>query len=637
MKRPDVIIPVYKADKKLERMLAMLLQQTILPAKIILMNTEAEGFTAEDLRQRVEKIAAKYDSNRKDTVEIRIGRVQKKDYDHGGTRNLAVRRYSDAEFFLCMTQDAVPADIFLIEKLLQCFRDEQTGAAYAKQIADENAGFTEKYLRLHNYPSASLKKTKEDKERLGIKTYMISNTCAMYRRSRYDELGGFVTDTIFNEDMIFGAALIEAGGAIVYCAPARVYHTHNYGLKAQFQRSFDLAVSQTDYPEVFRQVSSEREGFRYVKGGAGYCLSQKRYGDLVKFLMDAAARYAGYFCGKHYRILPKRAVLACTLQPAYWQKKKGWNDTAAGERAKNRQAEDCKEKNVENTETHEEVLAELHKLELGALKAFLALCERYGLRYYAIGGTLVGAVRHQGFIPWDDDVDLAMPRADYDKLIELVKSGEAEAFFDGKYRIESWQTDKDFKSYFAKICSEEAEIYEELLEDKTKRRGYLIDLLPIDGTPDKEAARKVYYAKAMGLRFLCGTANVYTGIRTSRPKWEQAVLRAVRALRLYRLIEVKRVYRSMDTLFRKQDAEHAEYAGTLTGAYKTKEIVPRRFFGETYDEYSTWDFEGITLRGPKLWEEYLTHMFGDYRSLPPESERKVHYKPYILEKGKDKV
>ncbi len=625
MERPDVIVPVYKADKKLERMLAMLLQQTVRPAKIILMNTEAEGFTVKELRERVERVAAKNDCKGQPFVDIKIVRVEKKDYDHGGTRNLAVVKYSDANFFLCMTQDAIPADVFLIEKLMNCFKDEEVGAAYARQMAAEHANFTETWLRLHNYPAESVKKTKADKERLGIKTYMISNACAMYRRSRYDDLGGFVTDTIFNEDMIFGAALIEVGDAICYCAKARVYHTHNYGLTAQFKRSFDMAVSQADYPEVFRKVSSEKEGLRYVKGAMEYCAAQKRFGDLFVFLADAVARYVGFFLGKHYKCLPESIVLGCTLQPAYWEKKARLvNDAGVCERS-------GAESNTEASEAgyDDSILQELHEIELGALKAFVRLCNAHGLRYYAIGGTLLGAVRHKGFIPWDDDVDVAMPRADYDKLIELVKSGKVQEVLGDDYRIESWQTDKEFKSYFAKMSSTKIELQEQLLEDTTVRKGYLIDIIPLDGTPDDETRRKIYYAKAMGLRFLCGTANVHTGIRTSRSKWEQTILRIVRALRLYRLIDVRKVYRSMDRLFRAQDAEHADYAGTLTGAYKTREIVPRELFGETYDEYSLWEFEGMLLKGPKQCDGYLTHMFGDYRKLPPEKDRKVHYKPCI--------
>ena len=624
MRRPDVIIPVYKADKKLERLLTMLLQQTVRPAKIILMNTEAEGYTVADLRERVEKVAAKNDNKMLPFVDIKIVRVEKKDYDHGGTRNLAVSKYSDAEFFLCMTQDAVPADALLIEKLLQCFKEEGVGAAYAKQMASENASFTERFLRLHNYPAESYRKTKADKEHLGIKTYMISNACAMYRRSRYDELGGFVTDTIFNEDMIFGASLIEAGDTICYCAKARVYHTHNYGLTAQFKRSFDMAVSQRDYRSVFRKVSSEKEGIRYVKEATEYCISQRRFGDLFLFLMDSIARYGGFFLGKHYKSLPEKMVLGCTLQPAYWEKKK------LSEKAGKTECFIKTEKNEQiEKESYEDVLEELHEIELGALKTFIKLCNAYNLRYYAIGGTLLGAVRHKGFIPWDDDVDVAMPRKDYDRLIELVKSREAQEILGENYRIESWQTDKEFKSYFAKMCATKMEIEEQLLEDTTTRKGYLIDIIPLDGTPDEDVARKVYYAKAMGLRFLCGTANVHTGIRTSRSKWEQVVLRAVRAMKLYRFIDVRKIYTRMDRLFKGQDAEHAEYAGTLTGAYKTREIVPREYFGESYDEYSLWEFEGMLLRGPKRCEEYLTHMFGDYYKLPPEQDRKVHYKPCI--------
>lgn len=638
MVRPDVIIPVYKPDSRFEKVIGMLLQQTVRPAKLILMNTQAEGFLAEDIARRVDRSARKYDRAARLSVQVEIVCVKKEDYDHGGTRNLAVRRYSDAEYFVCMTQDAVPADGFLLERLLKCFDDPRVGAAYARQMAEEGADFTEIFLRLHNYPAQSVTKTKEDLERLGIKTFMISNACAMYRRDRYDSLSGFVTDTIFNEDMIYGAKLIEAGDAIRYCADAHVYHTHHYNLKAQFQRSFDLAVSQADYPEVFQSVSSEREGIRLVKGAADFCLSQKRYGDLARHLAASTARYAGFFLGKHYRLLPEGIVKRCTLQPAYWEKKKR-RQKAQGRSGKTEKcAKDCVEitkqqgTGEEDAEAaREETLGRLHELELSALKAFLALCHKYGLRYYAIGGTLLGAVRHKGFIPWDDDVDVAMPRPDYDRLIELVNSGEAAETLGEDFVIESWQTNPEFKSYFAKVASAKYEIWESLLEDTTKRKGYLIDILPIDGTPDDETRRKVYYAKAMFYRFLCGTANVNTGIRTSRPVWEQMVLRVVRFFGLYRLIRVKDVYRKMDRLFWRQDAEHAKYAGTLLGAYKTKEIVPREFFGETYEEYSEWAFEDIMVRGPKEWESYLLHMFGNYNELPPKDKRKIHYRPEILE------
>lgn len=621
----DVIIPVYKPDKKFDRLLSMLLQQTRRPEKIILMHTVTADFSLTDLRGRVEKVAAKWDRAGVKPVDIRLVKVEKKDFDHGGTRNLAVRRYSNEDYVLCMTQDAVPADVFLLDKLWNCFKNPRVGAAYARQLAGETASFTEQYLRLHNYPAASKIKTKEEMDTLGIKAYMISNACAMYRRSRYEELGGFVTDTLFNEDMIFGAALIEAGDAIAYCSEAKVYHTHNYGLKEQFKRNFDLAVSQAEYPQVFSKVSSEKEGLSYVKGAVSYCAAQKRYGDMVAFLADAVARYCGFFLGKHHKWLPEKAVLACTLQPEHWKQEEPVTETKAT-------AEETKEQDA-----REDMLKKLHAIELDALKAFVAFCETYGLRYYAIGGTLLGAVRHGGFIPWDDDVDLAMPRKDYDRLISLVQEGAAEKALGGKFRIESWQTDDSFKSYFAKVSSTEVDIYEELLEEDTRRKGYLIDILPIDGTPDDEGKRKLYYAKAMGLRFLCGTANVHTGIRTSRPKWEQCILRIVRSIKLYRFLDIKKIYKSMDKLFMAQDSEGAEYAGTLTGAYKTKEIVPRRYFGETYDEYSTWSFEDMTLRGPARCEEYLTHMFGDYTELPPEHQRKVHYKPVITEIGKEPI
>ena len=268
-------------------------------------------------------------------------------------------------------------------------------------------------------------------------------------------------------------------------------------------------------------------------------------------------------------------------------------------------------------------LEELHCYNLAALKAFAKFCDEHGLTWFAIGGTLLGAVRHSGFIPWDDDVDVAMPRADYDKLVALAKE------FPKPFVLEEHRYNKDFQSYFAKLRSEEIELLETVTEEADKRRGYLVDIMPLDGTPDNALLRKLYFARIMLLRFLCGAANVHTGILTSRPKWEQNVLKICRALRLYKFLTVEKVYRRMDRVFRKQRVETAKYIGTIMGAYKTREIVPTEYFC-LKEEPVYLEFEDMEVRAPKQYDRYLTHMYGEYKNLPPENQRKAHYQGTIV-------
>jgi len=268
-------------------------------------------------------------------------------------------------------------------------------------------------------------------------------------------------------------------------------------------------------------------------------------------------------------------------------------------------------------------LEELHSYNLAALKAFAGFCEEHGLSWFAIGGTLLGAVRHKGFIPWDDDVDVAMPRKDYDKLVSLAKE------FPKPFVLEEYRYNKEFQSYFAKLRSEEIELLETVTTEEDKRRGYLVDIMPLDGTPDNAFLRKCYFIRVMLLRFLCGAANVRTGILTSRPKWEQTVLKICRFLRLYKVLTVEKIYRRMDKLFHRQKVENAKHIGTIMGAYKTREIVPAEYFGLTQE--AVWlDFEDMKIRAPKQYDTYLTHMYGEYKNLPPVEQRKAHYQGTIV-------
>ena len=300
----NVIIPTYRPDKKLDQNLRMLKRQTIQPEKILLINTEKDLFES--------KV---FDS----LPQGQIVHITKPEFDHGGTRNRAAAM-CDSEYIVLLTQDAIPADEHLIEKLLEPFADEEVCAVYGRQMADRRDNPIEAYTRRFNYPKESRVKSAADLPELGIKTFFCSNVCAAYRKSFYDELGGFPLHTIFNEDMIFASWLIEAGKKIAYAADAKVWHWHNYTAADQLKRNFDLAVSQADYGGLFDQVRSESEGIRLVKAEILYFLRKGKIHFIPKIIVHSGAKYLGYKLGRNYRKLPRWLILKISLNPTYWKK-----------------------------------------------------------------------------------------------------------------------------------------------------------------------------------------------------------------------------------------------------------------------------------------------------------------------------
>ena len=310
--RTDVIIPVYKPDQRFEELLDRLLKQTYPVHRIIIMNTEERYWDHETYR---DQFAAARDRN----TEILVFHLAKQDFDHGGTRHLGFTK-SDAEVCICMTQDAVPADKYVVEKLVEAlYEEEKTAVSYGRQLPASDCGVVERRTREFNYPADSRVKSAKDLETLGIKTYFCSNVCAAYRREIYLVLGGFTTRTIFNEDMIFAAGAVKAGYKIAYAAGARVIHSHNYTAMEQLHRNFDLAVSQADHPEEFSGLSAEGEGLRLVADTAAWLLRSGRWYLLPDLVVKSGFKYAGYRLGKMYRRLPKKLILKLTMNRAYWE------------------------------------------------------------------------------------------------------------------------------------------------------------------------------------------------------------------------------------------------------------------------------------------------------------------------------
>ena len=309
----DVIIPLYKPGKELFTLLDKLGSQSVPVHQVILLNTEEKYF--EQLIYGI-RFLETYQN-------VKVYHVSKREFDHGGTRRMGVKK-SSADVFVMMTQDAMPADRELLAELLKALeQDENIAAAYARQLPNENCRIVERYTRSFNYPDESRKKGKADIEEMGIKTFFCSDVCAAYRVDLFHKLGGFESPVIFNEDMFFAAKAVFAGYYVKYEAEAKVIHSHNYTVRQQFHRNFDLAVSQTMHPEIFEQISSEAEGMKLVKSTMKYLCSIGKPYLIFELGIQCVGKYAGYRLGKRYKKLSRKQILKCTMSPEYW--KRLWN------------------------------------------------------------------------------------------------------------------------------------------------------------------------------------------------------------------------------------------------------------------------------------------------------------------------
>ena len=304
----DVIIPVYRPGERFGELLKRLDAQTQPVNRYIIMNTE-QAYWDRWLSETGYSLPE----------NLSVFHVTRETFDHGATRDAGIRQ-SDAGICVCMTDDALPADQYLLENLVRGLTEKEgTAVAYGRQLPDWDCGIIERYTRAFNYPEESRLKTREDLPELGIKTYFCSNVCAAYKRSVYLELGGFTKKTIFNEDMIFAAKAMKNGYAVYYAADARVIHSHNYTASQQFHRNFDLAISQADNPDVFSGIRSEGEGIRMVKDTARWLVKTGHAYLVPKLVVDSGFKYLGYLAGKRYKKLPRKLAVKLSMNRNYWK------------------------------------------------------------------------------------------------------------------------------------------------------------------------------------------------------------------------------------------------------------------------------------------------------------------------------
>lgn len=247
------------------------------------------------------------------------------------------------------------------------------------------------------------------------------------------------------------------------------------------------------------------------------------------------------------------------------------------------------------------VLAKLHAYEQEMLDEIARICDKYALRYYLIAGTLLGAVRHQGFIPWDDDLDIAMPREDYLKFIEICKT-ELHA----NYYLQCYQTDNDWNRIFAKIRMNNTVFLEPGYGHLSRNTGIFIDIFPLD--VGKKHGRLYEKIKNKYVKVIKAHIRMATG---------EIPMNRIHTL-MAKVIPLRLFFSAREKWFHKKGDFYINY-GSNYGTIK--QTMPIRW----YDPAIKLEFEGKEYSVPHEYKAILQSIFGkNYMELPPVNKRVTH-------------
>ncbi|WP_257670029.1 glycosyltransferase family 2 protein [Parapedobacter tibetensis] len=304
MMNVNLYIPTLNAGDKWPELLRALNRQTYPVNRRVVIDSGSTDETVE------RAIAAGFE----------VIKIAKASFDHGGTRQLAIETYPQAEVYVFLTQDAIPADESMLMNIMVQFNDPQIGMAYGRQLPRAGATLMETHARLFNYPVRTQVRSLEDAGKYGIKTISCSNSFAAYRSSCFLEAGGFPLGTIMGEDVIMAGKLLLKGWKMAYVGDACVYHSHDYTIREEFERYFDIGVFHSDNRWIFESFGrADGEGFRYAKSEIGY-VGRRNPFLLPKIFCSFIAKWLGYKLGLVYRILPKDFRRAFSMYKGYWDR-----------------------------------------------------------------------------------------------------------------------------------------------------------------------------------------------------------------------------------------------------------------------------------------------------------------------------
>ena len=269
-----------------------------------------------------------------------------------------------------------------------------------------------------------------------------------------------------------------------------------------------------------------------------------------------------------------------------------------------------------------EELKKLQMCELDILKDIIKICKKHNLTYYMMGGTFLGAIRHKGFIPWDDDIDISLNRNEYEKLLKIL-----ETELPKKYSMDNFIVNKESLIYATRIEDSTVQVLDKAPNVQLVRNAW-IDIFPLDGMPNNALIRKIHEFRLLYLRLKFKYSIFSLSVaqnKKHRPFHEKVLVFLGNHFNFEKILDKKKCLHQLDKSLKKYDYDKSNYVVNFMGAYRFKEMFKK----DIYENCSLYDFENTKLNAPKNYDFVLTQMYGDYMKEPPLDERNKHCIEFI--------
>lgn len=265
-------------------------------------------------------------------------------------------------------------------------------------------------------------------------------------------------------------------------------------------------------------------------------------------------------------------------------------------------------------------LRELQMMQLATMKEIHLFCQKHKINYYIIGGTLLGAIRHNGFIPWDDDIDIAMMREDYERFVSLFSA----TLDKDKYFLQNYATEMTFQPALSRVCIKGTFVDVPAERHLKICKNTYIDVFPLDNVPDSKAERAIQREdlKRVDRMFELKLGRIYNKGFLHSKQIIKRIISAIMSIVSYKFLQEKR-----EQIMKRYAGINTKCVCNTVSQYGyDRQVIDRVVYGTPV----LYDFEDTKLYGPEHYDEYLTHLYGkNYMQIPPDNKRVMPHDVYL--------